>query len=52
MELARQIIFNYQTVRSDTVQDLKEFNSQSPTTQAKKGKHSASMMLALKKLMI
>ena len=36
MELAMQIICNDKTVRSDTVQDLKEFNSQSSTTQAKK----------------
>ena len=31
-----QIISNDQTVRSDTKPDLKEFNSQSLTTQAKK----------------
>ena len=29
MELAMQLISNDETVRSDTVQDLKEFNSQS-----------------------
>ena len=34
MELAMQIISNDHTVRSDTVQDLKEFHSQSLTTQA------------------
>ena len=33
-----QIISNEQTVRSNTMQDLKEFNSQSLATQAKKGK--------------
>ena len=37
MELAMQIISNDETVRSDTIQDLKEFDSQSSTTQAKKG---------------
>ena len=31
-----QIISNDKTVRSDTIQDLKEFNQQSLTTQAKK----------------
>ena len=36
MELAMQIISNDKTVRSDTIQDLNEFNSQSLTTQAKK----------------
>ena len=37
MELARQIISNDKTVRNDTIQDLKDFNQQSLTTQAKKG---------------
>ena len=32
-----QIISNDETVRSNTVQDLREFNSQSLVTQAKKG---------------
>ena len=32
-----QIFSNDKTVRSDTVQDLKEFNQQSLTSQAKKG---------------
>ena len=36
MELAMQIISNNKTVRSDTVQDLKEFNSQSLSTRTKK----------------
>ena len=36
MELAMQIISNDKTVRNDTVQDLKEFNSQSLSTRAKK----------------
>ena len=49
MELARQIIPNDKTVRNDTVQDLKEFNSQSLATQAKKGDQLVSMMPAIKK---
>ena len=36
MELEMKIISNDQTVRSNTVQDLGEFNSQSLATQAKK----------------
>ena len=36
-------------VRNDTIQDLKEFNSQSLTTQAKKGEQLVSMMPAIKK---
>ena len=36
-------------MRSDTVQDLKEFNNQSFATQAKKGKQLVSMMPAIKK---
>ena len=49
MELAMQIVSNDKTVRSDTIQDLKEFNSQSLTTQAKKGEQLVSMMPAIKK---
>ena len=44
-----QIISNDQTVMSDTVQDLKDFYSQSLAIQAKKGEQLASMMLAIKK---
>ena len=44
-----QIISNDRTVRSDTTQDLKEFDQQSLTTQAKKGEHLVSMMPAIKK---
>ena len=44
-----QIISNDKTVRNDTVQDLKEFNSQSLATQAKKGEQLVSMMPAIKK---
>ena len=49
MELARRIISNSKTVRRDTVQDLKEFNSQSLATQAKKGEQLVSMMPAIEK---
>ena len=44
MELAMQIISTDKTVRSNTVNDLKEFNSQSLATQAKKGEQLVSMM--------
>ena len=36
MELALQLISNDKTVNSYTIQDLKDFNSQSVATQAKK----------------
>ena len=38
-----------QTVRNDTIEDLKDFNQQSLTTQAKKGEQLVSMMPAIKK---
>ena len=44
-----QIISTDKTVRNDTVQDLKEFNSQSLSTQAEKGEQLVSMMPAIKK---
>ena len=44
-----QIIANDKTVRSDTVQALKEFNNQYLATQAKKGEQLVSMMTAIKK---
>ena len=44
-----QIISNDNTVRNDTIQDLKEVNQQSLTTQAKKGEQLVSMMPAIKK---
>ena len=47
MDLAIQIIANDKTVRSDTVKDLKEFNSQSLATQAKRGEQLVSMMAAI-----
>ena len=37
MELGMQTISNDKTVRNDTVQGLKDFNSQSLATQAKEG---------------
>ena len=36
MELAMQLISTDQTVTNDTIQDLKDFNQQSLSTQAKK----------------
>ena len=44
-----QMISNDKTVRSDTIQYFKDFNSQSLTTQAKKGEQLVSMMPAFKK---
>ena len=49
MELAMQNISYDETVRNDTIQDLKAFNSQSLSTQAKKGEQLVSMMPAIKK---
>ena len=49
MELAMQIISNDKTVRNNIVQDLKNCNSQSLATQAKKGEELVSMMPAIKK---
>ena len=46
MELAMQINSNDKTIRNDSIQDLKEFNSQSLTNQAKKGEQLVSMMPA------
>ena len=43
-----QIISNDKTVRNDTIQDLKELNSLSLSTQAKKGEQLVSMMPAIK----
>ena len=44
-----QLISSDQTVRNDTIQDLKDFNQQSLSTQAKKGEKLTSMMPAIKK---
>ena len=49
MKLAVQIISNGQTVRSSTVQDLKQLSSQSLATQARKGEKLVSMMPAIKR---
>ena len=49
MELAMQIISKDNSVRHDTIQDLKEFNQQSLSTQAKKGEQLTAMMPAIKK---
>ena len=38
-----------QSVRNDTIQDLKDFNQQSLSRQAKKGEQLVSMMPAIKK---
>ena len=48
MELAMQLISTDQTVRDNTIQDLKDFNQQSLSTQAKKGEQT-SMMPAIKR---
>ena len=42
-----QIISNDKTIRNDTLQDIKDFNSQSLSTQAKKGEQLVSMMPAI-----
>ena len=49
MELAVQIFSSDPTVRNDTIEDLREFNSQSLSTRARKGEQSVSMMPAIKK---
>ena len=49
MELAMQLISTDQTVRDNTIEDLKDFNSQSLSTRAKKGEQLVSMMPAIKK---
>ena len=41
MDLAMQIISSDKTVRNDTIEDLKEFNSRSLTTQAKKKENNS-----------
>ena len=44
-----QLSSSDQTVRNDTIEDLKESNQQSLTTQAEKGEQLVSMMPAIKK---
>ena len=50
MDLAMHIISTDKTVRSKTVQDLKNFNIQSLTTRSNKGEQFFSMMPAIKRL--
>ena len=49
MELAMQLISTDQTIRNDTMQDLRDFNEQSLSTQAKKGEQLTAMIPAIKK---
>ena len=49
MELAMQIISNDKRVRNDTKRELKDFNQQSLTAQAKKGEQIVSRMPAIVK---
>ena len=44
-----QIISTDKTLRSDTIENLKDFNSQSLTTQAKKGERLVFLMPAIEK---
>ena len=44
-----QLISTDQTVRNDTMQDLRDFIQQSLSTQARKGEQLTSMMPAIKK---
>ena len=52
MDLAMQIISTDRTVGSDTVQDLKEINSQNLAKRARKGEQLVSMMLAIREAFI
>ena len=52
MDLAIQLISTDQTVRNDTIQDLKDFNQQSLSTQAKKGEQLTSLLPEIKKAFI
>ena len=49
MELAWQVISIYGNVRSNAVQDLKDFNALFLATAARKGKQLVAMMPAIKK---
>ena len=49
MDLAMQISSSDKTVRNDTIEGLKEFNSQSLTTQTKRGEQLVPIMPAIKK---
>ena len=48
MEISRRFISNDKSARCNTVQDLKELNSQSLSTQARKGEQLVSMIPAIK----
>ena len=49
MELALHFFSSDKTVRSDRVQDLKDFNTQSLATQAEEGEQLVSMMPAIRR---
>ena len=49
MEVAIQISSNDKSVRNDTIEDLKEFNSQSLLTRAKKREELVALFPAIKK---
>ena len=49
MDLAMQVISSDKTVRNDTIEDLKDFESQSLSTRAKKGEQLVSMISTVKK---
>ena len=49
MDVATRNFSGHQTERSKTVQELKDFNSQSLATRVKKGEQLVSMMPAIKK---
>ena len=49
MDLALQLISTDQTVRNDTIQDIKDFNQQSLSTQTKKAEQLVSMIPAIEK---
>ena len=50
MELARQTISKDKTVRSNTIQNLKEFNSKTLTIQAKNGEQLVPFVPAIEKV--
>ena len=52
MEIAMQYNSNDKTVRNNAVEYLKEFNSQSSNTQARKGEQLVPLTPAIKKLLI
>ena len=49
MDLPIQLISTDQTIRHNTMEDLKYFNQQSFSTQAKKGEQLTAMMPAIRK---